>query len=89
MICLATGVSDPLRLLRDVKQFLFFIEYRLHIRGSASEALEILPDVDAALSRLDQAMTHLPPEGGRAASVAATHPVPRAPRTRAAQLRRA
>ena len=70
MTRLATGVSDPMRLLRDVKQFLFFIEHRLHVCRSASDALEMLPDVDAALSRLDQAMAQLPPEGGREASVA-------------------
>ncbi len=89
MTRISTGVSDPRRLLRDVKQFLFFIEHRLHVCGSASDALEILPDVDAALSRLDQAMAQLPPDGGRAAPVAATRPVPRAPKPQSARLRRA
>ena len=63
----ALGVSPLLHLLCDVKQFLFFIEYRLQTCDSADDALEILHDVDVALWRLDQAMA-LIPRGRRAAS---------------------
>jgi hypothetical protein len=86
---LSTGVSDPLRLLRDVKQFLFFIEHRLRLCESAHDALEILPDVDAALSRLDQAIAQIPPEGERAASANLTRPVRRAPKASSGPLGRA
>ena len=79
---LRTGVSNPMPLLRDVKQFLFFIEYRLQHCESADDALRILHDVDAALSRLDQAMAQIVPDGRGAASMRPTRPMPRARRTK-------
>jgi hypothetical protein len=86
---LGTGVSDPLRLLLDAKQFLLFIDYRLHLCESAHDALEILPDVDAALSRLDQAIAQFPPDGERAASANLTRSVRRAPIASSGPLGRA
>ena len=76
MTHLTTGVSDPLRLLRDVKQFLFFIEHRLHVCDSAEDAREILPDLDAALLRLDQAMAQVLTDGRGSRSANLTRPVP-------------
>src|SRR2546426_1961731 len=72
----------------DVKQFLLFIEYRLHVCGSVDDALEILPDVDTALSLLDQAMAQIPTEVRRAALADITRPALRAPKPRAAGLGR-
>jgi hypothetical protein len=59
---------DALALLRDVKQFLFFIEYRLEECQSVDHARAILPDVETALSRLDLAMALMHSDEPRAPS---------------------
>ena len=79
---------DALALLRDVKQFLFFIEYRLEECQSVDHARAILPDVETALSRLDLAMALMHSDGPRAPSGTIRRAVAPAPRARSARARR-
>jgi hypothetical protein len=79
---------DALALLRDVKQFLFFIEYRLEECQSVDHARAILPDVETALSRLDLAMALMSSDGTHAPSGTIGRVVALAPRARSARARR-
>ena len=88
MTHLSSGAADPVRLLRQVNQFLFFIEHRLHLCNSAQDAVEILPGLAAAVSRLDQAIVQIASRGRRAASTSVTRPVHRAPHARSPRLGR-
>jgi hypothetical protein len=53
------GAQSPMQFLLDVKQFLFFIQYRLEECQTPAAARAILTDVDVALSRLDEALSLL------------------------------
>jgi hypothetical protein len=59
------GAASSMQLLQDVKQFLFFIQYRLEECQTPAAARLILTDVDVALSRLDEAMGLLQPDSHR------------------------
>jgi hypothetical protein len=56
------GAASSMQLLQDVKQFLFFIQYRLETCQTPAAARLILTDVDVALSRLDKALGLLQPD---------------------------
>jgi hypothetical protein len=59
------GATSSMQLLQDVKQFLFFIQYRLETCETPAAARLILTDVDVALSRLDEAIGLLQPDSRR------------------------